>query len=399
MLLRNPVRPARNATGRCGRAGVLLSAAMAVAFWLIPLPTLAAGTVVVLHAFEGVDGSNPRAPLVDGPGPNSFGTSYRGASGFGTVFMLSADGSLTTLHSFNGSDGANPSGSLAQAKGARACESRNDRPSRDCESEGIDILGTTERGGQWGAGTAFKVTPGGRFLMLHAFHGTDGSAPNGLVRASDGNFYGTTQGGGDGGRGTVFRMTRAGVLTTLHHFAGPDGATPRARLIEGRDGNLYGTTEFGGSFNSGAVFRMGRAGDYSTLHEFGFGSDGALPLAGLVQGSDGNFYGTTYQGARGYGTVFRLTPAGELTTLHAFYPPDGEGGHPYGALQQGADHYLYGTTEDGGSGGVGTLFRISPAGSLVVLHSFSGGWRQSAGRPDWRERKHIYWNGGQWWFA
>ncbi|HUS24936.1 MAG TPA: choice-of-anchor tandem repeat GloVer-containing protein, partial [Candidatus Binatia bacterium] len=110
----------------------------------------------------------------------------------------------------------------------------------------------------------------------------------------------------------------------------------------------------------------------TTLHAFSFGADGAVPLAGLAQGPDGNFFGTTYQGARGYGTVFRITAAGVLTTLHAFFPPDGDGGHPFGRLAAGSDGAWYGPTESGGAADLGTLFRVTPAGAFATLHSFGG---------------------------
>ena len=78
----------------------------------------------------------------------------------------------------------------------------------------------------------------------------------------------------------------------------------------------------------------------TTLHAFaGYPTDGASPYAGLVQATDGNFYGTTYAGGTssncqgGCGTVFRITPAGTLTTLHSFDWYDGAS--PTGALVQG----------------------------------------------------------------
>ena len=92
----------------------------------------------------------------------------------------------------------------------------------------------------------------------------------------------------------------------------------------------------------------------TTLHTFaGYSTDGASPYAGLVQATDGNFYGTTYAGGTsgncqgGCGTVFRITPAGTLTTLHSFDWYDGAS--PTGALVQGNDGNFYGTTYGGGA--------------------------------------------------
>ena len=48
-------------------------------------------------------------------------------------------------------------------------------------------------------------------------------------------------------------------------------------------------------------------------------ADGGNPAAGLVQAADGNFYGTTLGGGlHSLGTVFKITPSGTLTTLHSF---------------------------------------------------------------------------------
>jgi uncharacterized repeat protein (TIGR03803 family) len=97
------------------------------------------------------------------------------------------------------------------------------------------------------------------------------------------------------------------------------------------------------------------------LHSFD-GPDGAYPNAGLVQASDGNFYGTTSEGGAsgncsgGCGTVFKITPNGTLTTLHSFGGSDGAG--PYGALVQATDGGFYGTTFGGGAYGSGTVFRM-----------------------------------------
>ena len=90
----------------------------------------------------------------------------------------------------------------------------------------------------------------------------------------------------------------------------------------------------------------------------------------------GNFYGVSAGGAHGGGTVFKITPAGTLTTLYSFCAQancaDGSG--PSG-LVQATDGNFYGTTGGGGasddcSGGCGTAFKITPTGKLTTLHSF-----------------------------
>src|ERR1019366_3719595 len=111
------------------------------------------------------------------------------------------------------------------------------------------------------------------------------------------------------------------------------------------------------------------AQSYTVLHAFG-GSDGRN-IGGIVQATDGNFYGTTSQGGAGdNGTVFQMTPSGTLTTLHSFSSIDGA--YPYIGLIQGTDGNFYGTTSQGGAGSIGTVFRITPSGTLTTLHSFTG---------------------------
>ena len=167
----------------------------------------------------------------------------------------------------------------------------------------------------------------------------------------------------------------AQTLTTLHNFAGHpnDGADPYAGLVQGGDGNFYGTTESGGANNDGTVFKMTADGTLTTLYSFAGSSDGREPTAALIQASDGNFYGTTQEGgSNGAGTVFKITPNGSLTTLHIFDPGQGDAGYPYAGLIQASDGNFYGTSTDGGTQhGNGTVFKITSAGTVTVLHSFA----------------------------
>ena len=202
---------------------------------------------------------------------------------------------------------------------------------------------------------------------------TDGStSESALIVGRDGNFYGTTSSGGANNKGTVFRLTTEGKLTTLHHFAGgSDGENCKAPLVQGSDGNFYGTTaeEIATDPHSrGTVFRITSEGTLTTLYRFGGGSDGNNPETGLVEGRDGNFYGTTREGGMDLvGTVFRITPEGTLTTLLSFARSNGTA--PYSGLVEGRDGNFYGTTYIGG-GGPGTVFRITPGGMLTTLHYF-----------------------------
>ncbi len=188
-------------------------------------------------------------------------------------------------------------------------------------------------------------------------------------------------------------------LTVLHTFAsgGPgdltpshdsnlDGSRPEAPLVQGRDGAFYGTTTSGGAHGTGVIFRISADGaGYAVLHSFGpldalfvndANADGARPTAALVSGKDGTLYGVAAQGGPGgSGTVFKISPGGsDFAVLHSF-EPKGEmfhnngGASPLG-LTLGPDQALYGVAELGGSGR-GLIFRLTPDGKgFHVLHSF-----------------------------
>jgi uncharacterized repeat protein (TIGR03803 family) len=225
------------------------------------------------------------------------------------------------------------------------------------------------------------------FAPLHSFDGTDGALPDaGLVQAIDGNLYGTTLFGGancapNGGCGTVFKITPNGKVTTLYSFCAQsgciDGAAPQAGLVQAIDGNLYGTTPNGGANcapngGCGTVFKITPNGELTTLYSFCAQSgctDGAYPFAGLVQATDGNLYGTTlFGGANNDGTVFEMTPKGTLKTLFSFDSTNGT--NPYAGLIQASDGNFYGTTIGGGKFNYGMVFKLTPRGRITTLHSF-----------------------------
>jgi uncharacterized repeat protein (TIGR03803 family) len=256
----------------------------------------------------------------------------------------------TNLYSLgNPADGAYPQDALLQG------------------SDG-NFYGTANYLGAQNLGTVFRISPSGSYSNLYSFGSltNDGANPyGGLVRGTNGNFYGTTQGGGTNGFGTVFRISPSGSYSNLYSFASStnDGANPYGGLVQGSDGNFYGTTEVGGTnaCGCGTVFRISPSGNHTTLHSFaGPPTDGAYPFAGLARGTDGNFYGTTFGGGSpGPGTVFRISPSGTYSNLYSFGSQPNDGANPFAALVQGSDGNFYGTTENGGTPGPGTVFRLT----------------------------------------
>ena len=314
--------------------------------------------VTSVHSFNVLpNGANPSSALIRSRDGNFYGTTSRGGTngGYGVVLRIGTNGVVAGLYSFNGGlDGANPEAALVEA------------------SDG-NFYGTTSGGGLNNAGTVFRIGPNGSFSSLCSFAGLDGAVPYApLVEANDGNFYGTTSAGGTNNAGTVFRISPEGKLTSLYSFS--DGENPSTGLVQGGDGNLYGTTQHGGlNYFQGTVFKVSTQGRLTTLHSFTGGNDGAVPQATLVPGSDGSLYGTTTAGGtQNGGTVFRVDSSGVLTTLYSFTGGN-DGLIPAAALVQGGDGNFYGTTLGGGTNRQGTVFRISPQGTLTGLYSFSGG--------------------------
>jgi uncharacterized repeat protein (TIGR03803 family) len=293
---------------------------------------------------------------------------------------VSLSGSFTPLSSFGGNNGSYPVAGLVQA------------------SDG-NFYGTTYSGGSDPEGTLFTVTASGVLTTLYSFAGgSDGAHPAAiLIQASDGELYGTTDdGGAHHNAGTLFKYKLTGSLTTLVDFGTRDAEAPWSALIQATDGSLYGTTNSGGAYGGGAVFKIDPDGVFSILQSFNTteypfttNSGGAIPAAALIQASDGNLYGTTEEGGvYGGGTVFRITTSGRFTTLYNFGGIYGIS--PEASLIQASDSNLYGTTYMGGVNGYGTVFRITTAGVFTTLYSFIG-WRPLRDdQPVWRWQSGRY---------
>lgn len=246
-----------------------------------------------------------------------------------------------------------------------------------------------------GSGVARAQTDATSFGTLYSFSYTDGGSPEAPpVQATNGNLYGTTWGGGANGYGTVFEIAPAGTLTTLYDFCSQpgctDGKNPTSGLLQATNGDLYGTTSGGGiadpmcqNASCGTIFKITPNGTLKTLYKFCSQSacaDGQYPIAGLVQGDNGDLYGTTAEGGtgtitgltQGGGTIFKITPSGTLTTIYNFCSQSGcmDGAYPTAGLVQAKNGGIYGTTYLGGPRGDGTIFKMTPSGTPTTLYSF-----------------------------
>ncbi len=324
----------------------------------------AASLKVIYNFTGGPDGTGPRGTLVRDSSGAIFGaTKSGGAYEFGTVFKVSATGKVTSLHVFSGAggDGSKPEGGvIADAQG--------------------NLYGTTSAGGENGLGIVFKITPTGAEKILYTFQGiccgSDGSFPmSALVANAKGNMYGTTyKGGNSSDLGTVFKVTPRGAETLVYAFAGgTDGANPGGGLAIDNRGNFYGASYAGGTDNVGVVYRIASGGAETVLHTFSWETaDGSQPNDVPVIDDHGNMYGTTLrggmEGSGGYGTVYRVTHSGVETIVHTF--DDIDGADPTGVILVGK--VLYGVAAAGGANGLGTIFKLKPNGGFKVLHSFDG---------------------------
>jgi uncharacterized repeat protein (TIGR03803 family) len=333
-----------------------------------PLPSAAAAapTLTILHTF----GLNTWIPvLIEGKDGNLYGsTNALGGVAPESLFKLSPEGTYTTFHLPTGLPG--PNGLMQATNG--------------------DFYGTTVYGGTGGSGTIFKMTPAGDFTVIFNFpavgfdnNNADGAQPNGIIQASDGNFYGTTRLGGPRGNGTLFRCTSGGTLTTLYYFskdvtgAGPDGALPQSLVTEGANGDLYGITTVGGAHEYGTIFRYSLATKMlATIYSWPSGQcDGCIFNAPFVLGANGLLYGISAGGGKyDAGSVLTISPDDAIETIFSFpLLPDGmgtDGESPVGQLIRGSDGNFYGTTAAGGTHGNGTIYKLTPSGALTTLYSF-----------------------------
>lgn len=367
-----------------------------------------------LHTLLPADGTYPMAGLVRASDGFLYGTATRGgASSYGTLFRIRPDGTaFSVIRSFTPSTGSEPSGDLLKATDSmlygvttsgglygNGVIYRFDPASGTYAvvhsftySEGFSVVagleqgsdgwlyGTKERGGSAGGGIVFRFDPAtGAFAIPFSFDSTSGTTPNArLAQSGDGYLYGTCSAGGPSGGGAVFRLRGDGsgfsILAALES-ATIDGATPQDGVVVA-GGILYGTTARGGEGGLGTVYRISPyGGGYARLHSFRFAILGDTPSGPLAFYFDNRLYGTTLLGGTGWvGTVYRLNTDGSAFEVVHSFAESTDGSRPTGGVVDGGDGYLYGTASSGGANGGGTLFRLHPVTlEFAVLHAFPSG--------------------------
>jgi uncharacterized repeat protein (TIGR03803 family) len=253
----------------------------------------------------------------------------------------------------------------------------NPNPITAIDAQG-NLYGTSDGGGLYcapnGCGTVFEVSPAGALTVLHNFAGPDGSAPrSGVTRDATGNLYGVTYNGGPAKYyGVLYKLAPDGTETVLYDFPNkpPYGNYPSTNLLLDGQRNLLGYTSFtDNNFNTsgGSIFKFTQPNSFSiryTFAELGYGTNGSGPVGGLIKDNSGNYYGATCcNGSGGNGTVFKVTPGGKLTVLYSFNVFADAVWGPQGSLVQDSAGNLYGV-------GLQGIFEVLASGGEKVFYMF-----------------------------
>lgn len=183
------------------------------------------------------------------------------------------------------------------------------------------------------AGLAVAATPAfaQTYTDLHDFNPSAGDPVNfysqGVIsQGHDGERYGTSIDGGQFNTGTVFKISSTGTPTVLASLAVLYGVYPICGTTTGTDGNFYAATAYGTTLGAGSIVQLTSAGVLKLLYAFTNGTDGSGPTCAPTQGNDGNYYGGTtgvFKGTQGTSTFYKITPTGTLTLLHTFAAAEG----------------------------------------------------------------------------
>lgn len=236
-------------------------------------------------------------------------------------------------------------------------------------------------------GSLVRMQPNGkRFTIVHAFDDAVAGPPVGqvVVHPSKRLLLGVTGAGGEKGKGTIFSVKPNGAgFTVLKSFEAKSGKQPLGAPVLSDNGNtLFGTTSLGGAYGGGTLWRIGSNGEgFTVLYDFGRRkTDPRTPMGDLAISNDGKtLFGTTADGgSKGLGTLFSIRKDGtRFKVLHEFKGGKKDGASPgtaavFVAYKQGKR--LYGTTPAGGPHNEGIVYSIRTDGSgFKLLHGFGGG--------------------------
>jgi len=376
----------------------------------------------VLHSFAGgSDGGGVYAGVaLDDKGHLYGKTSGGGAYGYGTVFELApgSGGKWTEsiLHSFCAKqhcrDGAasfggvilDAAGNLYGTSNVATFEMTHGAAGwkfRVIYGGGSDVDLVLDKvgnlygvlgAGEYGEGAISELSPGSGgwtetflYSFCPKFPCVNGVIPQaGLTWDAAGNLYGTTKWGGNyppkcpgsAGCGVAYQLEAMGSgkwkYHMLHRFAAiaDDGQLPYGGVAVDSKGNVYGTTLYSGT-SSGTVFELSPQQDGSwketILYDFpNSEKNGGAPAGGVTFDNLGNLYGTASAGGDpncNCGVVFKMTPQAnakwKYSVLHRFKGTDGVG-PGYNLIFDKNYKHLYGTTVEGGSGGYGVVYEITP---------------------------------------
>lgn len=317
----------------------------------------------VIYSFDGANGSFPLGSLIEHEGSLFGMTANGGVADKGILFRFDhSSNTLVKLVDMYGEDyGEYPDGTLSLGPDGK-------------------LYGQAYSGGKYDAGIMFVYDLADMtFTKCFDFESAaDGAISfSGLMMASDGMIYGTTQYGGQYRAGTIYRINPANrqfeLIFEFDLFS--SGGGPMYGLMQAADGFLYGATPFGGTVNSGALYRMDpNSGVYTVIHDIITPSEGNEPGGIPVEATDGMLYGTTRRGgANDEGAIYKFNLSTSVYAKQADFESLVTGKYPAGSMIKAANGKLYGVTHTGGPYNNGSIFEYDLAsGTLQAVVHFDG---------------------------
>jgi uncharacterized repeat protein (TIGR03803 family) len=352
---------------------------------------------------------------------SGFGGLARLTEGANGMFYAVSQGSIGTIYSFNlNTLTTAPLYTLSSATGIEVS-------GQLVFSGSGKLYGLTRGGGAnvpYGVIFSFNLATNTYTDVWDFQNWSDGTEPiAGVMKTSNGQVYGTTSKGGSGGRGTVFKYnTCTDQMTTICSFvsAAPSPRTPCVQLNEATNGKLYGVSSGGGPTNYGTIFSIdtstntmtlvnswsstksdftklvnhsnglmyatvgsGFAGGdilysvnpttnvYTSVYTFGSTINGYRASTTLLAAPNGKLYGACFAGgANSKGTIYSYDPS-TLAFVKLYDLTTASGWVINGPMVRAANGKFYGTAQQGGANGFGTIFSFDPSNNnFTVLYDF-----------------------------